>query len=40
MRFEEVMEKMKKNSMYESEYLSEFFVLWDNVTREQLSDKS
>jgi hypothetical protein len=38
MRFEEAMEKIKKNSVHESEYLPEFFVWWDNVNREQLND--
>jgi len=39
MGFEEAMEKIKKNLMYESNYLPEFFVLWDNVTREQLKEQ-
>jgi hypothetical protein len=38
MKFEEAMEKVKKVSMYESDYLPDFFVWWDSVTREQLND--
>jgi len=38
MNFEEAMEKAGRNRMYESDYLPEFFVLWDNVTREQLAN--
>jgi hypothetical protein len=38
MNFEEAMGKVARNSMYESDYLPEFFVWWDSITREQLAD--
>jgi len=38
MNFEEATDKVTKNSMYEADYLPEFFVWWDSVTREQLAD--
>jgi hypothetical protein len=38
MGFEKMMDKALKNRQYDSDYLSEFFVWWDDVTRKQLAD--